>query len=108
MRRRGRGGRPRFAEPALARPPRSVLPRTTGTARYILTDSERRACGGRPPTEGTGGSRPGADIRTVWDHDNPPLYRMRIDDYRVLTFVLEKDVRVTEILHRSPTSRSLD
>src|SRR3990172_213263 len=108
MRCRGQEGRPRFAEPALAGPPRSVLPLPTGTARYILTDSEHRARGRRPPTEGPGGSRPGADIRTVWGHDDSPLYRMRIGDYRLLYFVLEKDVRVNEILHRFQAYRGLD
>jgi len=33
---------------------------------------------------------------------------MRIGDYRVLYFVLEKKVRVTEILHRSQAYRGLD
>ncbi len=53
-------------------------------------------------------ARPGADIRVIWGHDDPPLYGLRIGDYRILTFVLEKDVRVTEILHRSQAYRGLD
>ncbi len=41
--------------------------------------------------------RPGADIRPLWSHDDPPLYRVRVGDYRVLYFVLREEVRVTEI-----------
>jgi len=44
----------------------------------------------------------------VWGHDDPPLYHLRIGDYRLLYFVLEKDVRVTEILHRFQAYRGLD
>jgi mRNA-degrading endonuclease RelE of RelBE toxin-antitoxin system len=36
------------------------------------------------------------------------LYRLRVGDYRVLYFVLEGSVRVTEILHRSKAYRGLD
>ncbi len=53
-------------------------------------------------------SRSGADIRLVWPHDDPPLYRLRVGNYRVLYFVLEGTVRVTEILHRSKAYRGLD
>lgn len=53
-------------------------------------------------------SRSGADIRLVWGHDDPPLYRLRVGDHRVLYFVLEGQVRVTEILHRSKAYRGLD
>ncbi len=52
--------------------------------------------------------RSGADIRLVWGHDDPPLYRLRVGDYRVLYFVLEGEVRITEILHRSKAYRGLD
>lgn len=52
--------------------------------------------------------RPGADIRLLWGHDEPPLYRLRVGDYRVLYFVLKADVRVTEILHRSQAYRGMD
>lgn len=52
--------------------------------------------------------RPGADIRLLWAHDDPPLYRLRVGDYRVLYFVLEREVRETEILHRSQAYRGLD
>ncbi len=52
--------------------------------------------------------RPGADIRPLWVHDDPPLYRLRIGDYRVLYFVLPEEVRVTEVVHRSQAYRGVD
>jgi mRNA-degrading endonuclease RelE of RelBE toxin-antitoxin system len=52
--------------------------------------------------------RPGADIRLLWGQDDPPLYRLRVGEYRVLYFILEREVRVTEILHRSQAYRGLD
>jgi mRNA-degrading endonuclease RelE of RelBE toxin-antitoxin system len=52
--------------------------------------------------------RPGADIRPLWAHDEPPLYRLRVSDYRVLYFVVANEVRVTEVAHRSQAYRSLD
>lgn len=53
-------------------------------------------------------ARPGADIRLLWGQDDPPLYRLRVGDYRVLYFVLEKEGRVTEILRRSQAYRGVD
>ncbi len=53
-------------------------------------------------------SRSGADISMVWGHDDPPLYRLLVGGYRVLYFVLEEEVRITEILHRSRAFRGLD
>jgi mRNA interferase RelE/StbE len=53
-------------------------------------------------------ARAGADIRLLWGQDEPPLYRLRVGDYRVLYFVLEKEIRVTEILHRSQAYRGID
>ncbi len=53
-------------------------------------------------------ARAGADIRLLWGQDDPSLYRLRVGEYRVLYFVLEKEVRVTEILHRSQAYRGLD
>ena len=52
--------------------------------------------------------RPGADLRPLWTDDEPPLYRMRVGDYRILYFVLPDEVRVTEILHRSQAYRGVD
>ena len=45
--------------------------------------------------------RSGADIKKLITRDEPPLYRLRIGDYRAIYFVLDHDVRVTEIIHRS-------
>ncbi|MFQ5919000.1 MAG: type II toxin-antitoxin system RelE/ParE family toxin [Thermoplasmata archaeon] len=53
-------------------------------------------------------SRSGADIRLIWPHDDPPLYRLRVGDHRVLYFVMQGEVRVTEVLHRSKAYRGLD
>ena len=53
-------------------------------------------------------SRSEADLRLVWPHDDPPLYRLRVGDYRVLYFVLQGEVRVTEVLHRSKAYRGLE
>ena len=44
----------------------------------------------------------------MWGHDDSPLYHLRTGDYHILAFVLEKDVRVTEILHRFQAYRGLD
>ena len=52
--------------------------------------------------------RPGADIKPLWTDDDPPMYRLRVGDYRVLYFVLPKEIRVTEIVHRSRAYRGLD
>lgn len=52
--------------------------------------------------------RPGADIRPLWAHDDPPLYRLRVGEYRVLYFILPAEVRITEIVHRSQAYRGLD
>ncbi len=52
-------------------------------------------------------SRAGADIRPLWIHDDPPLYRLRVGEYRVLYFVLPDEVRVTEVVPRSQAYRGL-
>ena len=52
--------------------------------------------------------RPGADIRSLWTDDDPLMYRLRVGDYRVLSFVLPREVCVTEIVHRSKAHRGLD
>ena len=46
-------------------------------------------------------SRSGADIRRLKVSTDPPLFRLRIGDYRAIYFVIEKEIRVTEIIHRS-------
>jgi len=46
-------------------------------------------------------SRPGADIRKLRLKSSPSLFRLRVGNYRVIYFVLNDEVRVTEIIHRS-------
>ncbi|NWF96917.1 MAG: type II toxin-antitoxin system RelE/ParE family toxin [Candidatus Thorarchaeota archaeon] len=45
--------------------------------------------------------RSGTDIRRLLTTDHPPLFRVRIGDYRAIYFVVGDEVRVTEIIHRS-------
>ncbi len=45
--------------------------------------------------------RSGVDIKKLVTPDEPPLFRLRIGDYRAIYFVLKDEVRVTEIIHRS-------
>ncbi|MCK5264011.1 MAG: type II toxin-antitoxin system RelE/ParE family toxin [Candidatus Thorarchaeota archaeon] len=45
--------------------------------------------------------RSGVDIKKLVTPDDPPLFRLRIGDYRAIYFVFEDEVRVTEIIHRS-------
>ena len=45
--------------------------------------------------------RSGSDIKKLVTPDEPPLYRLRIGDYRAIYFVIGNEVRVTEIIHRS-------
>lgn len=52
--------------------------------------------------------RSGADIKRLITHDEPALFRLRIGDYRVIYFVADYDVRVTEIIHRSRGYKWLD
>lgn len=46
-------------------------------------------------------SRSGADIKKLVSVDDPPLFRLRIGDYRAIYFVGGKEVKVTQIIHRS-------
>ncbi|MHA3964476.1 MAG: type II toxin-antitoxin system RelE family toxin [Candidatus Thorarchaeota archaeon SMTZ1-45] len=46
-------------------------------------------------------SRPSADIKKLRYPSEPPLFRLRIGDYRAIYFVIDNEVRVTEIIHRS-------
>ena len=46
-------------------------------------------------------SRSGADIRKLSFPLNSPLFRLRIGNYRAIYFVVEREVKVTEIIHRS-------
>ena len=52
-------------------------------------------------------ARPGAEIRLLWGHDEPPLYRLRVGDYRVLYFIVSEEIRITEVLHRSQAHRGI-
>ena len=45
-------------------------------------------------------ARSGADIKKSVSKSNPPLYRLRIGNYRVIFFVIEQEVKVTEIIPR--------
>ena len=45
--------------------------------------------------------RSGADIKKLVTPSDPPLFRLRIGNYRAIYFVVEQEVRVTEIIHRS-------
>ena len=46
-------------------------------------------------------NRPRADIKKLRHPSEPPLFRLRIGDYRAIYFVISNEVRVTEIIHRS-------
>ncbi|MHA1654819.1 MAG: type II toxin-antitoxin system RelE family toxin [Candidatus Thorarchaeota archaeon] len=45
--------------------------------------------------------RSGTDIKKLLVSGQPPLFRLRIGDYRDIYFVVGNEVRVTEIIHRS-------
>ncbi len=45
--------------------------------------------------------RSGVDIKKLVTSEEPPLFRLRIGDYRAIYFVVEHEIRVTEIIHRS-------
>jgi mRNA interferase RelE/StbE len=46
-------------------------------------------------------SRSGADIKKLRGTQDPVLYRLRVGTYRVIYAVMGKEVKVTEIIHRS-------
>ena len=52
--------------------------------------------------------RSGSDIKKLVTVDEPPLFRLRIGDYRAIYFVIDSEVRVTEIIHRSKGYKWLD
>ena len=45
-------------------------------------------------------SRSGCDIKKLHGSKDPVFYRLRVGEYRVIYTVIQKDVKVTEILHR--------
>ncbi len=52
--------------------------------------------------------RSGVDIKKLVTPDEPPLFRLRIGDYRAIYFILNDEVRITEIIHRSKGYKWLD
>jgi len=51
--------------------------------------------------------RPMADLKKLEGH-NPPLYRIRIGNYRAVYFITENEVKVTEIIPRGKGYEWLD
>ncbi len=45
--------------------------------------------------------RSGVDIKKLVSPADPPLFRLRIGIYRAIYFILNDEVRITEIIHRS-------
>jgi mRNA interferase RelE/StbE len=62
---------------------------------------ERIKAGLEPLEEEPFQRRSGADVKRLALSSDPPLYRLRIGDYRVIYTVVEDEVRITEIIHRS-------
>ncbi|UCH03917.1 MAG: type II toxin-antitoxin system RelE/ParE family toxin [Candidatus Thorarchaeota archaeon] len=52
--------------------------------------------------------RSSVDIKKLVTPDEPPLFRLRVGDYRAIYFVVDHEVRVTEIIHRSKGYRWLE
>ena len=46
-------------------------------------------------------NRSGTDIKKLITVNEPPLFRLRVGDYRIIYFVIEDEIRITEIIHRS-------
>ena len=53
-------------------------------------------------------SRSGAGIKKLVSQRDPPLFRLRIGDYRIIYFVIEKNVKVTDIIPRKKGYKWLD
>ena len=53
-------------------------------------------------------SRSGANIKKLVSQRDPPLYRLRIGDYRIIYFVIEKNVKITDIIPRKKGYKWLD
>jgi mRNA interferase RelE/StbE len=62
---------------------------------------ERIIAGVKPIEEDPFQSRSGADIKRLVLATDPPIYRLRIGDYRVIYSVVQDEVRITEVIHRS-------
>jgi mRNA-degrading endonuclease RelE of RelBE toxin-antitoxin system len=52
--------------------------------------------------------RPGLDIKRLRASHDPPFFRLRVGDCRAIFTVINREVRVTEILRRSKAYRWLD
>ena len=52
--------------------------------------------------------RSSSDIKKLVTPNEPPLFRLRIGDYRAIYFVIDNEIRVTEIIHRSKGYKWLD
>ncbi|MGV9168446.1 MAG: type II toxin-antitoxin system RelE family toxin [Promethearchaeia archaeon] len=46
-------------------------------------------------------NRPRTDIKKLRYPSDPPLFRLRIGNYRAIYFVVKNEVKVTEIIHQS-------
>ncbi|MBI5223442.1 type II toxin-antitoxin system RelE/ParE family toxin [Candidatus Micrarchaeota archaeon] len=53
-------------------------------------------------------SRSGADIKKLEGSFDPPLYRVRVGDYRAIYHIGTSEVKITSILHRSKGYKWLD
>ncbi len=45
--------------------------------------------------------RSGVDIKKLEGSFNPKLFRLRIGDYRLVYSIVEKEIRITNIIHRN-------
>jgi len=53
-------------------------------------------------------ARSALDIKRLRASHDPPFFRLRVGDYRIIFTVVDQEVRVTEILSRSKAYRWLD
>lgn len=53
-------------------------------------------------------SRTRLNIKRLRTSHDPPFFRLRVGDYRIIFTVIDREIRVTEILHRSKAYRWLD
>jgi mRNA interferase RelE/StbE len=49
-----------------------------------------------------------ADIKQLHGAEDPKLYRLRVGDYRAIYAVVNRDVKITEIIHRKKAYSFLD
>ena len=52
--------------------------------------------------------RSGADIKKLEGSFNPALYRLRVGDYRIIYAIIDKEIKVTEIISRSKRYKWLE